>query len=130
MADALKNLDPSIKNWIQSDGVFKTILDLNKELGCYGEELSVISQAIISVSLGQIKPENLILEIAKGLPFLEDKKVENAVSVLKKKFSTRWGLPSGNMVLILKKSLPPCPPRRVNRPPKNQKHLPRRWRGK
>lgn len=85
MDDALKNLDISIKKWIQSDGVFETILALNKELGCWGEELSVISQLIISVSLKEVRPENVAREIAKGLPFLEDKQVEHAATVLKKK---------------------------------------------
>lgn len=85
MADALKNLDSSIKNWIQSDGVLNIIIALNKELGNYGTELSVISQAIISVSLGEVKPENLIRVLAKNLPLVEDKDIEKATAILKKK---------------------------------------------
>jgi hypothetical protein len=81
----LSALDPTIRNWIQSDGVFRTILELNKELGCWGEELSVVPQLIISLCMGEVKPQNFVQEIARGLPFLADSQAEEAAKTIKKK---------------------------------------------
>lgn len=78
-------LDPIIQKWLQSDGVFDVIVSLNKELGCYEDELSVIPEVIVGIAVAKIKPEQTTAKLLTGLPFLTDKQIEHAAEVIKKK---------------------------------------------
>lgn len=81
-------LDKGIREWLQSDTVFQIVFDLNKKIGAFGSELACIPSAIVNIATGLRKPEEFFVELSKGLPYLDDKDIEQVATSIKQRVLT------------------------------------------
>src|SRR5689334_8419750 len=82
---AFDDLDQGIRSWLQSDAVFKIILELNEKYKMFGPELGVIPAIIVAFAIGKIKPEDLAQKLSEKLAFLPDDKIGKIAEELKRR---------------------------------------------
>ena len=67
MANKFPELPEKIREWLTSERVTYTIIEINKKLDLFGNSLSVIPNLITRLVTQNLEPKNFIQELEDGL---------------------------------------------------------------